>query len=58
MDAEHSNNCPDGSVPANGKCIGVGKGMVWGFWMKYTDPNATPDGPPAMSRHSEIAHLH
>jgi hypothetical protein len=45
-DAAHSNYCPDGSVPANGKCNGVGKGMVWGFWMKYTDPNATPDGTP------------
>jgi hypothetical protein len=44
MDAEHLNNCPDGTVPANGNCSGTSKGMVWGFWIKYTDPNAIPIG--------------
>ena len=44
MDAEHLNNCPNGSVPPNGQCAGTSKGMVWGFWIKYTDPNANPIG--------------
>lgn len=44
--AEVSNNCPDGSIPTNGPCSGVQKGMVWGFWMKYTDVGGIPSGNP------------
>ena len=43
-DAEHLNNCPDGTVPPNGQCPGTSKGMVWGFWIKYTDPSASGGG--------------
>ena len=43
MDAENVNNCPDGTYPApKSGCAGADKGMVWGFWIKYTDPNANP----------------
>jgi Putative Flp pilus-assembly TadE/G-like len=43
-DAELHNNCPDGTVPPNGNCSGVSKGMVWGYWMKYTDVGGIPSG--------------
>lgn len=47
MDAENANNCPDGTVPKNGNCNPApGKGMVWGFWIKYTDVGATSSGQP------------
>ena len=53
-DAENVNNCPDGSLPngngnGNGNnCANVAQGEVWGFWMKYTDPNAIPSGSPCI----------
>jgi hypothetical protein len=47
MDAENVNNCPDGTIPnGGGNCSGVSKGMIWGFWIKYTDVGAISSGSP------------
>ena len=47
MDAENANNCPDGTVPKSGNCNpNPAKGMVWGFWIKYTNPGSISSGQP------------
>ncbi len=48
MDAEHVNECPDGSLDQGGKkgCADTLSETIWGHWIKYTDVGAISSGSP------------
>jgi hypothetical protein len=49
-DAEHYNQCTDGTAPPSGcktngqNQNGGAQGEIWGYWIKYTDPGGIPSG--------------